>query len=448
MNRVVVTGLGCITPIGNYRRRLPIRPSSPATTGIAPFPTLPRSARRRQGLRFTQSGRSKTSTRQHLATPASVATDRTTHFAIVAARQAATHSNLLTAPRSGKHRHHRRLRLRRPQRRRDRDRSPLHPQRPRPSPHRHPHHGLRRASHISIDLGITGPVLNISTACASATHAIGLAFHMVRAGIVSAAITGGHEAPLTFGFLRAWDTMRVVSPTHCRPFSADRDGMTLGEGAAMLAIETLDSAQARNAPIYAEIVGFGMSADASHITQPLAEGAAAAMRRALKDAEAATNDSLSLLIRRLHQRPRHRHPGQRLRRSRRHPPRLRPPRPAHPRQLHQGPPRPLHRSHRRPRSPRHRPRPPRRPAPRHRRRHHPGPRPQPRPHPQRPPHPAFLLHPATRPLPLTRLRRPQRRARLPPLLVPPSASFHGVHAALDGKFLACGMHIPADKVNG
>jgi nodulation protein E len=107
---------------------------------------------------------------------------------------------------------------------------------------------------------------------------------MIRAGMIDAAITGGHEAPLTFGFLRAWDSMRVVSPTQCRPFSADRDGMTLGEGAAMLTLETLVSARARNATIYAEIVGFGFSADASHITQPLSDGAASAMRQAIADA--------------------------------------------------------------------------------------------------------------------------------------------------------------------
>jgi 3-oxoacyl-[acyl-carrier-protein] synthase II/nodulation protein E len=99
-----------------------------------------------------------------------------------------------------------------------------------------------------------------------------------------AAIAGGYEAPLTFGFLRAWDSMRVVSPTACRPFAADRDGMTLGEGAAMLTIEPLDAALARGAHIYAEIIGFGMSADAHHITQPRAEGAAEAIHRALKDA--------------------------------------------------------------------------------------------------------------------------------------------------------------------
>jgi 3-oxoacyl-[acyl-carrier-protein] synthase II/nodulation protein E len=145
-------------------------------------------------------------------------------------------------------------------------------------------------SHISIDLGITGPVLNLSTACASSTHALGMAFHMVRSGMSEAAITGGHEAPLTFGFLRAWDSMRVVSPTRCRPFSADRDGMTLGEGAGMMVLESLDAALARNATIYAEVVGFGMSADAHHITQPQSDGAALAMRKALKDAGASPDE--------------------------------------------------------------------------------------------------------------------------------------------------------------
>jgi 3-oxoacyl-[acyl-carrier-protein] synthase II/nodulation protein E len=113
---------------------------------------------------------------------------------------------------------------------------------------------------------------------------------MIRAGMIDAAITGGHEAPLTFGFLRAWDSMRVVSPTQCRPFSADRDGMTIGEGAAMLTLETLESARARNAHIYAEIVGTGSSADASHITQPLADGAANAIRQAIADANATPSE--------------------------------------------------------------------------------------------------------------------------------------------------------------
>jgi nodulation protein E len=140
------------------------------------------------------------------------------------------------------------------------------------------------ASHISMEFGITGPSFTISTACSSAGHAIGQAFWMVRTGMCDLAITGGSEAPFSFGILKAWEAMRVVSPETCRPFSKDRRGMILGEGAAMLVLEPLEAARARGAHILAEIVGFGMSADACHITQPSADGAARAMRAALKDA--------------------------------------------------------------------------------------------------------------------------------------------------------------------
>ena len=139
------------------------------------------------------------------------------------------------------------------------------------------------ASHISMEFGITGPSFTISTACSSAGHAIGQAFWMVRNGITDLALAGGSEAPFSFGILKAWEAMRVVSPDTCRPFSKDRRGMVLGEGAAMLVLEPLSAAQARGAHIYAEIAGFGMSADACHITQPSAEGAARAMRAALRD---------------------------------------------------------------------------------------------------------------------------------------------------------------------
>jgi nodulation protein E len=140
------------------------------------------------------------------------------------------------------------------------------------------------ASHISMEFGLTGPSFTISTACSSAAHAIGQAYWMVRSGITDVALTGGSEAPFSFGILKAWEAMRVVSPETCRPFSKDRKGMILGEGAGMLVLEPLDAAQARGARIHAEIVGFGMSADACHITQPSAEGAARAMRAVLKDA--------------------------------------------------------------------------------------------------------------------------------------------------------------------
>ncbi|HEY1184945.1 MAG TPA: beta-ketoacyl-[acyl-carrier-protein] synthase family protein [Bryobacteraceae bacterium] len=140
------------------------------------------------------------------------------------------------------------------------------------------------ASHISMEFGITGPAYTISTACSSAGHAIGQAFWMVRNGMTDLALAGGSEAPFSFGILKAWEAMRVVSPETCRPFSKDRRGMILGEGAAMLVLEPLEAALARGATVHAEIAGFGMSADACHITQPSADGAAKAMRAALRDA--------------------------------------------------------------------------------------------------------------------------------------------------------------------
>jgi len=139
-------------------------------------------------------------------------------------------------------------------------------------------------SRIAREYGIGGPCYTISTACASATHAIGQAFWMVRNGVVDAAIAGGSEAPFSLGFLKAWEAMRIVAPDTCRPFSRDRKGLILGEGAAMLVLEPLEQAQARGARIWGEIAGFGMSSDAHHLTQPLAEGAARAMRSALADA--------------------------------------------------------------------------------------------------------------------------------------------------------------------
>ena len=143
------------------------------------------------------------------------------------------------------------------------------------------------ASHISMEFGITGPAFTISTACSSAAHAIGQAFQMVATGTSDLAITGGSEAPFSLGILKAWEAMRVVSPDTCRPFSKDRRGMILGEGAAMFVLEPLEAARARGARIHAELVGFGMSADACHITQPSIEGAARAMRAALRGARLA-----------------------------------------------------------------------------------------------------------------------------------------------------------------
>lgn len=290
MNRVVITGLGCVTPIGSSVSSFKEALFS-GTTGIAPIRDVPDAPNGDPGVRYSQAAQIfDFDPAQHLDSGVVAATNRNTHFGIVAARQAAQQSGLMEhhnpgdiaiimgcacGGRSSEESEVKNLYTR--------------------NARAHPLTIVRTmssagASNISIDLKITGPTLDISTACASATHAIGLAFHMVRSGMVTAALCGGHEAPLSWGFYRAWDSMRVVSPTRCRPFAADRDGMSLGEGAAMLVLETLESAQARNATIFAEIVGFGMSADANHITQPQAEGAALAMRKALADANASPDE--------------------------------------------------------------------------------------------------------------------------------------------------------------
>ena len=146
--------------------------------------------------------------------------------------------------------------------------------------------GNAGTSAIAHEFGIVGPAYTVCTACSSSNHAIGQAFWMVRSGIADAAIAGGAETPFSLGFLKAWEAMRIVAPDTCRPFSRDRRGLILGEGAAMLVLEPLDVARARGARIWGEIAGFGMSSDAHHLTQPLPEGAARAMRGALADAGA------------------------------------------------------------------------------------------------------------------------------------------------------------------
>ncbi len=140
------------------------------------------------------------------------------------------------------------------------------------------------ASFISMEYGLKGPAWSVSTACSSANHAIGQAMHLVRSGAADMAVTGGVEAPLTFGTLKAWEGLRVMTKDVCRPFSKGRAGMALGEGAGIFVLETLESARARGAEILAELAGFGMSSDAGDIVQPSADGAARAIRGALADA--------------------------------------------------------------------------------------------------------------------------------------------------------------------
>jgi len=139
------------------------------------------------------------------------------------------------------------------------------------------------ASHIAMEVGLTGPTFTISSACSSASHAIGQAFWMLRGGQADIALAGGSEAPFGYASLKAWEAMRVIAPDTCRPFSRDRKGMILGEGGAMLVLEPLDAARARGARVYAELAGSGLSADAHHITQPGVDGPVRAMRAALED---------------------------------------------------------------------------------------------------------------------------------------------------------------------
>jgi nodulation protein E len=140
------------------------------------------------------------------------------------------------------------------------------------------------ACQISIAHNITGPVFTVSSACASATHAIGQAFWMVRSGMVTAAITGGSDACITAGTLHAWRALGAMTTDTCRPFSRDRSGIVIGEGAGVLVLEQRDSAIARGANILGEIAGFGMSADAGDIVQPSEEGCTSAMTNCLADA--------------------------------------------------------------------------------------------------------------------------------------------------------------------
>ncbi len=139
------------------------------------------------------------------------------------------------------------------------------------------------ASHITMAHGITGPAYCIASACSSANHAIGTAFGMVRSGQMRAAVTGGCESCITYGTMKGWEALRVVAPDTCRPFSRDRKGMILGEGSGIVVLERLEDAQARGAKIYGEIAGFGMTSDANDLVQPSADGAARAIRGALRD---------------------------------------------------------------------------------------------------------------------------------------------------------------------
>ena len=140
------------------------------------------------------------------------------------------------------------------------------------------------ASHVSMEYNLKGPSFTVSTACASSNHAMAQAFQMVRLGLSDVMVTGGSESMLCFGGVKAWEGLRVMSKDVCRPFSANRNGMVQGEGAAIFVFENFDTAKKRGAEILAEVIGYAMSSDASDIVMPSKQGAARAIKGALNDA--------------------------------------------------------------------------------------------------------------------------------------------------------------------
>ncbi len=281
MPRVAITGLGTICSIGNNVQEF-WRNAIEGRSGIRKIQSVDASK-----LRFQNGGEvAGYDPAQHFDAGRQDLLDRFAQFAVIAAREAVADAQLSISPDSSariavvtgasvggqtsEDAGYQDLYLR---------------SRPRVHPLTIPRVMMNAgSSQICMDLGITGPSFTTSTACSSANHALGMAFWMVRSGQVDLAIAGGSEAPFSFGLLKAWEAMRVVAPEVCRPFSKDRSGLVLGEGAGMLVIESMDRAKARGARIHGELIGFGMSADAHHVTQPTSAGPAQAMRAAMADA--------------------------------------------------------------------------------------------------------------------------------------------------------------------
>ena len=146
------------------------------------------------------------------------------------------------------------------------------------------------ASMISMYLGIRGPAFVISSACASGAHAVIQGMSMIQSGMVDIAIVGASDAPFTYGLLKSWDALRVLSNDTCRPFCKDRSGLVLGEGAGMLVLESSQHAKARGARIYAELAGGGMTSDAGHLTRPDGMSIQNAITKALQNSNLNLSD--------------------------------------------------------------------------------------------------------------------------------------------------------------
>jgi nodulation protein E len=150
--------------------------------------------------------------------------------------------------------------------------------------------GSSAAAHVSIEYGLKGPCFGTVSACSTAAHAIGLTFQMIRGGMVDIGVAGASEACLTYGSMRSWQAMRVLSPDGIWPFAKRRNGTVLAEGAGILVLEELEHARERGAKPLAELVGFGMTSDAADMVNPSIEGPSVAMQLALDDAKLAPSD--------------------------------------------------------------------------------------------------------------------------------------------------------------
>ncbi|MEP7041701.1 MAG: beta-ketoacyl-[acyl-carrier-protein] synthase family protein [Dokdonella sp.] len=288
MHRVVITGMGAVTPLGH---------TAPATwsamregrCAIGPITSLPR-----ESLRFGIAAEVQGfDPLQHFDEKRLILLDRVSQFALVAAREAVAQSGIdfaadgigentaviIGSGVGGEQTH-------------DAASRRLYGEN---NPRLHPLTIVRLmanapASQISIEHRLTGPAFATVSACSSANHALTQAFHMVRGGVADAALAGGSEACITYGVIKAWEAMRVMADDTCRPFSKQRRGMVLGEGAGVFVLETLEHARQRGATILAEFVGAGMSADAGDIVFPSEAGAAKAIQRALNDGALAAQD--------------------------------------------------------------------------------------------------------------------------------------------------------------
>ena len=150
--------------------------------------------------------------------------------------------------------------------------------------------GSSASAHVGIEFGIKGPTFGTCSACSTASHAIGIARDYIRNGLVDVAIAGASEAVINYGTMKAWQALHVLSPEGCFPFAKKRNGTVLGEGAGILVLESLSHAKRRGAKVLAELAGVGMASDSKDMVNPDVEGPREAMRLALEDARLSPGD--------------------------------------------------------------------------------------------------------------------------------------------------------------